>query len=180
MLNKCMIVLNIETDEISYKAKILTIQVRGSNLIKIWRIWDYKNEEELLRNFVRWFLREKDKVILGYNLLKFDLPLLLLKTAFFPEFEKFSMKINRANILDLFVILTFLNKGRIKSLEFYCKEIKKEIVPREELLQMYENKLYPEMERSLVKNLSAINELFSVLWKSVDRDRYPNSLLIHH
>lgn len=173
-----MIVLNIETDEISYKAKILTIQVRGSNYIKIWKIWDYKNEEELLRNFVLWFLQEKDKVILGYNLLKFDIPLLLLKTALFPEFEKFSMKINRVNILDLFVILTFLNKGRIKSLEFYCKGIKKEIVPREELLWMYENKYYKELEKSLIKNLNAINELFSVLWKRVDIDRYLHSLLI--
>ena len=117
-----MIFLKIQTEGISYSAKILTIQVkrRGLSDTIIWRRWKFDNEEHLLQNFRDWFLKENDKIFVGYNILKFDLPLLLLKLSQLEKFDEFSLKLNRSNILDLFAVLTFLKK-EIKGFDYYCQ-----------------------------------------------------------
>lgn len=161
-----MLFLKIQTEEISYSTKILTIQVkrRGLSDIRIWKCWKFSSEENLLQNFRDWFLKENDKIFVGYNILKFDLPLLLLKLSSMEKFDEFSLKLNHANILDLFVILTFLKK-EIKGFEYYCQKYDIEVVSEEKILDFYNNGDYQKMEESIIKNLHASEKLYSKVLK---------------
>ncbi len=158
-----MIILKLETLKIAYFTPILTIQVKkkGTEEVKIWKSWDFSDEKAMLQDFRDWFLQEKDKIFLGYNLLKFDLPVLLLKLSTLEKFDDFSLKLNRSNILDLFVILTFLKKGNIKSFDYYCQNHNIATVSRERILELYTKKEYPQMEEAIITNLSAFEELFN-------------------
>lgn len=160
-----MLFFKLETTEINYRAKILTIQIKKSGKVKIWCLWDYKSEEELLKDFIEFFLNEEDKIIVGFNILKFDIPLLLLKTSHMENFEKFSMKINHSNIIDLFAILTFKRKGKIKSFKNYCNEIDITPISREEILNFYNSKEYEKINEAILKNFEALEKLFNSLIK---------------
>jgi DNA polymerase elongation subunit (family B) len=164
-----MIIFSLQTLGISPYANILTIQVKIGKIVKIWKIWDYADEKSMIRDFMEYFLSLRDKIIIGYNLLKFDLPLLLLKARELPKFEEFFKKINRSNVVDLFTILTFLNKGRIKSLDYHCKayNITGRNVPLNEMISLYENKKYEEFERNALANLNNLSDLFSKVWSEI-------------
>jgi len=156
-----MIFLNIQTKEISCSTKILTIQIKRKGIedIRIWRCWKFACEKNLLQNFRDWFLKENDKIFVGYNILKFDLPLLLLKLSSMEKFDDFFLKLNRANILDLFAILTFLKK-EIKGFGYYCKKYNIETVPKEKIMDFYNKRDYKRMEEGIVKNLRASEKLY--------------------
>ncbi len=158
-----MLLFKLESEEISYKTKIITLQVKKGSDIKLWHSWDFASEEAMISDFVTWFLQEKDKIIVGFNILKFDIPLLLMKSVSMADFEKFSMKLNRSNILDLFVILTFQRRGNIKGFQDYCKEFGIETACRDEILSLYANKQYSELDGLLVKNLTALERLFETV-----------------
>ncbi|MEM2918571.1 MAG: 3'-5' exonuclease [Candidatus Altiarchaeota archaeon] len=160
-----MLFFKLEATEISYRAKILTIQIKKSEKVKIWCSWDYESEEELLREFINFFLQEEDKIIVGFNILKFDIPLLLLKTSHMENFEKFSMKINHSNIIDLFIVLTFQRKGKIKSFKDYCNEINIAPISREEILTFYHSGQYEKINGAILKNFEALEKLFKNMLK---------------
>ncbi len=161
-----MLFLNIQTEGISYSAKILTIQVkkRGLSNIRIWKSWKFSSEENLLKNFRDWFLKENDKIFVGYNILKFDFPLLLLKLSSLEKFDEFYLKLNRSNILDLFAVLIFLKK-EIKSFKYYCQRYNIMAIPGEKILDFYKNKDYQKMEEAVIKNLQASEKLYSTILK---------------
>jgi len=163
-----MLAFKLESEEISYKTKLITLQVKKESDIKLWHSWDYETEGAMLSDFITWFLQEKDKIIVGFNILKFDIPLLLMKSANMADFEKFSMKLNRSNILDLFVILTFQRRGNIKGFQDYCREFGIETAARDEILSLYANKQYSELDSLLVKNLTALERLFE---KVVEKEK---------
>jgi len=105
------------------KARLYTIQAYfPSRELKIWKIWKYQSEQKLIQDFLKWFLSVSDKILIGYNLLKVDIPLLLIKSTECKQADAFFEKVNTCNIVDLHVILTFLNNGRIAGLEHWCKE----------------------------------------------------------
>ena len=162
-----MIILKIQAAEIFYLAKILTIQVKKkeTNDIKIWESWKFSDENVMLGDFRDWFLEEKDKILIGYNILKFDLPLLLLRLSSLEKFSEFFLKLNRSNVLDLFVVLTFLKKGNIKSFDYYCQKYNITTVPQEKILDFYHTKNYSQMDKAISKNLSAFAELFDRILK---------------
>jgi DNA polymerase elongation subunit (family B) len=161
-----MIIFRLEAEKISYDSKILSIEVKKGEEVRIWKSWEFLDEKKLISDFTKWFLEEKDKILIGFNILKFDIPLLLLKTSKFEEFGEFSLKLNRSNILDLFVVLTFLHKGNIKGFKYYCKKYGVNgIVPREKILDLYKEKKYEEMEKALVRNLNAFEGLFEKVLK---------------
>ena len=74
-----------------------------------------------LDEFITYFLGTDDKIVIGFNILKFDLPFLLLKSQDQKQFQEFFKKINYANVIDLFTILTFQNKGVIKGLDYHLQ-----------------------------------------------------------
>jgi len=160
-----MILFKLEPEEISYRTRILTIQFKKSNDIMIWHSWDFKTEEEMLNDFINCFLKDSDKILLGFNILKFDIPLLLLKSAKFQNFENFSRKLNQSNIIDLFVVLTFQRRGKIKGFNDYCKEIGIETIERDAIIRMYKNSEYAELDKAIKKNLNALEKLFESLVK---------------
>ncbi|MEM5812598.1 MAG: hypothetical protein QW286_02665, partial [Candidatus Aenigmatarchaeota archaeon] len=71
---------------------------------------------------------------------------------------------------DLFIILTFINRGVIKGLDHYCK---KEGIPREfsdrEIVSAYNSKDYARFERLFVNKLDAIDSLFLKMWDKVTK-----------
>ena len=158
-----MIILKLQPAEISYFTKILTIQVKKKNSpqINIWKSWKFSEEKAMLQDFRDWFLDEKDKILIGYNILKFDLPVLLLKLSSLEKFNEFSLKLNRSNVLDLFVVLTFLKKGNIKSFDYYCQKHNIETIPQEKILDFYHDKNYSQLDEAISKNLNAFEELFN-------------------
>ncbi len=81
-----MIYLDIETistgKNISIEDKIIIIGADVEGEKKFWKIWDYKKEEEVVGRFYD-FLEEELKKgtvwIIGFNILRFDVPLLFYK-----------------------------------------------------------------------------------------------------
>ncbi len=134
------------------KLEILGIGVKIDGEIKIW-------DGEMLAEFIEWFSAEPDKIIVGFNILKYDIPLLLLKASRVNATEKLYNKLFRSNIVDLFVILTFLNKGKFKSLKWWCEK-----------LNIYYEPSPPELHKfdktHLKSELESLNLLFNKLWNS--------------
>ena len=166
-----MLFFKLEADKINQNPNILAIGIKsGENRTRIWGRWQYESEKSMVSDFAKWFLEEKDKIIVGFNILKFELPVLLLKLSIYSKnenndfnmekFEKFFLKLNRSNILDLFVILTFLRKGKIKGFKDYCMEIDIKFKERKEILNLYYNSQYKEFEDAITLNLNALQKLF--------------------
>jgi DNA polymerase elongation subunit (family B) len=167
-------ILNIETTGFSHDADLFLIGVRTrTNEIKIWKRWDFPSEESMLKNFLSYFLGVDDKIVIGFNILKFELPYLFIKVQKLPEFRDFFKKINLANVVDLYTILTFMNKGVIKGLSFYCEKYKLKEPPQDrEILRSYESRDYEKASRLAEEKLNSINSLFSVVWSKARKGQY--------
>jgi len=162
-----MIFLKLEARDIAPSAEIILIQVKVREEIKIWNLKDHKDETEMLENFINWFLREKDKIIIGYNILKFDIPLLLLKTSSIYLFNRFFMKVNRSNVIDLFVILNYLSRGELHSMEYYTKKYNIEkIATGEELIELFDSGENEKLRNTAIKNLLSMEALFKKVFYS--------------
>ena len=106
-------ILTIFTGSFSPDAELFLIGVRThTGEYKFWTD---------MENFLDYFLKTDDKIVVGFNLLKFDIPFLLLKAKDSGKFRDFFRKVNYSNIVDLFTVLTFQNKGVIKGLDFYLE-----------------------------------------------------------
>lgn len=134
------------------KLTILGIGVKIADEIKIW-------SQAELSEFIEWFSAEPDKIIVGFNILKYDIPLLLLKSSSINATEKLYSKIFKSNIVDLFVILTFLNRGNNKSLKQWCKDLDIYYEP-----SPAESHGFDEIH--LKSELESLNLLFNKLWNS--------------
>ena len=159
-------IISILAEDFSEDSEIFLIGVRGISTIKIWKLWDFENESIMLKDFIEYFTGIDDKIIIGYNILKFDILKLALNSKGLENFGKFFKKLNISNIVDLFVILTFLNKGVIKGLNSYCEEygIQKRITNERDFLRLYKEKRYEELVKVFSDKLDAINELFLKMW----------------
>jgi len=136
--------------------------------LKIWKLWDYENETSLIEDFLNWFLIVRDKILIGYNILKVDVPLLLIKSQTLPESNDFFLKINKCNIVDLHVILTFLNEGRIRGFKGWCKEFRIPFDPPitgSQINEFITKKRYEEIQKYIEIESRAIGELHSLLFK---------------
>lgn len=136
--------------------------------LKIWKLWDYENETSLIEDFLNWFLIVRDKILIGYNILKVDVPLLLIKSQTLPESNDFFSKINKCNIVDLHVILTFLNEGRIKGFKQWCKDFRIPFDPPitgSQINEFIKKERYEEIQKYIEIESKAISELHSLLFK---------------
>jgi predicted PolB exonuclease-like 3'-5' exonuclease len=163
-------ILSVQTEGFSSDAKILAIGVKRPGVLRIWKSWEFPSEREMLADFVKYFLGTQDKIVIGFNNLKLDMPLLLLRSRELPEFPEFFKKFNYANVEDLFLINTFINRGIIKGLDYYCR---KEGIPCEfsdrEMLAAYQAKDYGKFEEMFRKKLDALDSLFLKMWEKVTR-----------
>ena len=159
-------ILAVQTDGFSHDSKVLSIGIKTPNQTRFWNIWEYSSEKQLIENFINYFTSVDDKIIIGFNVLKFDIPLLLLKSYGLTSFDRFFKKINFSNIEDLFMILTFINQGIIKGLDHYIKKYGIEIViPSDrELVRLYNNQEYERFKIGFGKKLDAIDRLFVKIW----------------
>ncbi|MDD2665420.1 MAG: hypothetical protein PHD13_01370 [Methanocellales archaeon] len=105
------------------KKWLITIGVKTDDGIKIWHRKDYNGEEKMLKDFLEWFVINKEREIIGFNILKSDMPLLLLKSQSVGKTKELYQRLFKSNIVDLFCILTFLNNGTMCSLEMWCKKL---------------------------------------------------------
>lgn len=150
-------IVNIFTTGFSPDSSLLFIGVRThTGEFKSWE----KPEE-----FIEYFLSTDDKIVIGFNILKFDIPFLLLKAKDSLEFTQFFKKINYSNIIDLFTILTFQNKGVIKGLDFYLEQegIEKNFLSDSEIIRNLDRE---KTKEDIKRKLEAINSLY---WKMKER-----------
>lgn len=161
-------ILSVQTDGFSSEARILAIGVKRPGFSHLWKSWEFASEKEMLSDFISYFLKTQDKIVIGFNLLKLDVPLLLLRSSGLPQFGEFFKKLNYANVEDLFIILTFINRGVIKGLDHYCQ---KEGIPCDfsdrEILSAFQAKDYKKFESLFGKKLDALDALFLKMWEKV-------------
>jgi len=159
-------ILSIKTTGFSHDSSLISIGIKTASSVKFWNIWDFGNESELIGDFIKYFTDIDDKIVIGFNILKFDIPFLLLKSMNLPAFDNFFRKINFSNITDLFAVLTFMNKGVIKGLDYYCRKynIQKDFVSDNEMTELHKNREHESFEKNLSGKLNATNELFAKLF----------------
>ena len=169
-------IVSIIAKSFNVDSEILLIGVRGISTTKIWKLWDFENETEMLKDFVNYFLKIDDKIIIGYNILKFDIAKLLLNSMGLESFGDFFKKINFSNIVDLFVILTFLNKGVIKGLGSYCSHfnIPNKIINDRDFIKLYDDGKQDEFVNMFSERLEALNTLFLKMWDNTKKGVYGN------
>jgi hypothetical protein len=118
--------------------------------------------------------------LVGYNLLKVDVPLLMFKSISNNLTDEFFEKMNQCNIVDLHAILTFLNQGKIEQggLKGWCKNFRIPYNPPisgNEISQVMLDRNYKLMERYIDEEVKAIAELNKRLF---DRDKLSEALSI--
>lgn len=166
-------ILSIDTDGFSPNSNLLVIGIRTPSEVKLWKRWDYADERTMVSDFVDYFLGiEGDKIIIGFNLLKFDVPILLHKSAVLPKFEELFMRLNSSNVIDLFTILTFLNEGQLKGLDHYCQAfgIRNLGPKRDEIALLYKSGSAEDKEKisqQVSLKLNTVSELFLKSWGAV-------------
>ncbi len=163
-------ILSVQTEGFSSDAKILAIGMKRQAFMRIWKSWEFADEREMIFDFIKCFLKTDDKIVIGFNNLKLDIPLLLLRSKELPLFSEFFKKLNYANVEDLFIILTFINRGVIKGLDHYCR---KEGIPCEfsdrDIISAYISKDYAKFEELFKRKLDAMDGLFLKMWEKVTK-----------
>ncbi len=161
-------IFSIATDGFLWNSNTLLIGVRTLATMRIWKIRDFPSEGEMIKDFMKFFTHMDDKIVIGFNILKFDLPLLLLKAKNLEGFEQFFRKINMANVEDLFIFLTILNEGKLNSLDFYCRHYGIEPPPSDrDIMRWHSLGEYEKSESAFEKKLETINTLFQKIWADV-------------
>jgi len=114
-----------------------------------------------VKEFVDYFIGTDDKIVIGFNILKWDILFLLLKSQELDNFNEFFKKINYSNIVDLYPILTFRNKGVIKGLSFYLeqKRVSREFLGDVEISRLLESNKQ-KAEENIVKKLESLKDLY--------------------
>ena len=162
-------ILSIDADSYSYDAKIIAIGLKTQKSEKVWKSWEFGSEEDMLTDFIRHFLSIDDKIVIGFNVLKFDLMLLMLKSKGLPEFHQFAKKINFANIADLFVILTFLKGGTISGLESHAKSygIEVKLLQGLDIQRIFAGGDKERIVHNMLARMDAMNRIFLAMWDKV-------------
>jgi uncharacterized protein YprB with RNaseH-like and TPR domain len=133
-----MIFLDIETSEFEPgKCKLSSLTIES---ILAWQVRLHEHtpserffstprkaeggERGLIEELVKWLHDLQDKIVVGFNILKFDIPVLLLRCSeLCPNLlDDFFSMLNRCNTIDLLVIETYRRKGKVVSLRDACKE----------------------------------------------------------
>ena len=84
-------ILSIEASGFTHDAEIYAIGLKTPRVEKTWKRWEYKSEEDMLRDFAKYFVTIDDKIVIGFNVVKFELMLMMtkMKAAGMPEFGDF-------------------------------------------------------------------------------------------
>jgi uncharacterized protein YprB with RNaseH-like and TPR domain len=74
---------DIETEGLNpYIHKILTIQVKRDDEIKVWKLWEEKNEQDMIDKVLDFLFKiNNNTTICGYNCLKFDVPFIVSRLS---------------------------------------------------------------------------------------------------
>lgn len=158
-------ILSIVADGFLQNSGIFLIGTKGLTTVRLWKKWEFESESDMIYDFIKHFIHIDDKILIGYNILKFDLMMLMLRAKNLAGFDQFFRKINMSNIVDLYVILTFLNKGTIKNFSHYCKKYGVNgAVSDFEIIRAYQNNDHINAEKYFISKLNATNELFLKMW----------------
>ena len=160
-----MLVLTLLSDSFAPDSKILSISLRkDTGKTMSFSLWNYSSQEEMLKAFLTYFLAENDKILTGFNILKFDLPLIHLSSNTLPTYKTFFTQLNRCNISDLFPLLTSLNQGQLKPLNFYCEKFNlKPPASREELLKLYHSQAHNDLTKALEETTASVLALSNLV-----------------
>jgi uncharacterized protein YprB with RNaseH-like and TPR domain len=149
------------------KNKIISIQIKDGHGKKIWCIKDYKNEKELIKQFVDYYLNVKDKFLIGYNFTNLDLPLLFRRMKK-EDLIRFFEKYNKGYVRDLAMILEF-HKIKRQKLPEIAKlfQIDDTNNKRINVAKTYKEKKWEKIINYAEKELDTIEELFKKMWEQI-------------
>lgn len=94
---------------------------------------DLAGEAEMLETFWRRILKDRNPVLVGYNLLSFDIPVLIRRSQYlgvaFPRFPVMKTWLDRYRSphIDLMQELSFRNQQKYRSLKFYARRFGLEV-----------------------------------------------------
>jgi len=148
---------------------ILTIQKKDGYGKKVWSIRDCRTESELVKQFVDYYLEVDDKFLIGYNIVNFDLPLLLTRMEK-EDLVRFFKKYNRGYIRDLAMILEF-HKVKRQKLENVAKTYRIDVSRIEEIdiKKLHEQGDWDGIITYAESELDVIDQLFQKMWAQIEK-----------
>jgi len=189
------IYLDIETYRRGGKAfvreEIIAIGVleEGSSEPKIFKVWDgdrVRSEAEMLCEFnkyIEWYVEglgdSSDIEFVGFNILRFDIPLLIQKLVEYGmrELSQLNQFWNsKVRVVDLMQLTLPLNKMKFKShtlenlasrLRRVCPEIPEPKGRGSEIPRAYEEGNYAYIEEHLKTDLMIIKEVYSCIRRCI-------------
>ena len=151
------------------KDRILTIQIKDGYGKKVWCSRDYRTESELVGQFVDYYLEVDDKFLIGYNIINFDLPLLLTRMRK-EDLARFFKKYNRGYVRDLAMILEF-HKVKRQKLENIARMYRVDVSKIEgiEVKKLYEQSDWDGIINYAESELDVIDGVFQKMWSQIKR-----------
>lgn len=151
--------------------KILTIQVKRGEEIKLWTLWEEKDELRMIQHFID-YLRPiyGNEAIVGYNCLKFDVPFIHARLNKYDAMEADTYDIlHNKKWIDLYQFQgdNYISMDRWLDsfdIERGCKYSGSDIP------HLYERELHNEIEEHAVDDLIVCERLFNKL-----RELYPDT-----
>lgn len=151
------------------KDRIFTIQIKDGYGKKVWCSRDYGTESEIVGQFVDYYLEVYDKFLIGYNIINFDLPLLLTRMRK-EDLARFFKKYNRGYVRDLAMILEF-HKIKRQKLEITARMYRVDVSKIEgiEVKKLYEQGDWDGIINYAKGELDVIDKVFQKMWSQIKR-----------
>lgn len=162
-----MIILDIETTGLNpYEHHIVTIQMKVGDEVKMWRVWEMK-ENEVIVNFLK-ELKKLDKwndTIFGFNNLKFDVPFIIGRLNELGMMDKETYELlHNQKWFDLYQFLGDNYKSQVRWLEEHG--IKRKVTTSgRDIPILFEKKKYKEIEVYALDELDTAEKLVAKLSK---------------
>ncbi len=136
--------------------------------------WELGTEEAVIKNFYNYLTTLKNKasfiVVVGFNILRTDIPLLIQKGVKFEELSRLNQLWHNMFTIDFFQLLLLTNKFTFKGLklakviqfirdELGCKDAPLIEEHGEKVAEAYKGKRYEDIEKWLKQDLYAVRYL---------------------
>ncbi len=161
-----VVAFDIETTGLTpYESKAILIGMKIEGKVKLWKLWESKDEAEMILSAFDQIGRIRETIV-GFNNLKFDVPFLVMRLQVLGRWETGYWDIYRKKWLDLYQYLgndfrslsSWLNKAGIKR--------RSPNVDGKQVPVLYENADYKKIEDHNIDDLHTSEQLFLYLKKN--------------
>ena len=164
-----VVTFDIETLGLNaYKHQIVLIGMKKGGKIKQWKLWETKNEAEIILKCIEAFkeIDPFEETIVGYNNLKFDVPFIIARLTILNKMtpEIWDLLHNK----KWFDLYQFLGND-FKSLQLWLNRFgirrSREDIMGAQVPELYRRKQYKEIEQHNIDDLNTSEELYLKLQK---------------